>query len=85
MSMQELKSMDCCGFSIQSMAGGQLGEARAAVFREWLPGAPCSYAARAEHVNSRRRSGTIRKGVYPALLLWGWRWRYCLRAGRLNN
>ena len=38
--MQELKSSGCCGFSIQSEAGGQLGVVRAAVSWEWLPGAP---------------------------------------------
>ena len=33
------------------------------------------------HENSCRRSGTIRKGVYSVLLLWGWHWSDCLRAG----
>ena len=41
LSLQELKSSCCCGFSIQPEASGQLGEARAAVSWEWLPGAPC--------------------------------------------
>ena len=37
--MQELKTSDWCGFSIQSEAGGQLGVVRAAVSQVWLPGA----------------------------------------------
>ena len=40
MSVQELKTSDWCGFSIQSEAGGQLGVVRAAVSQVWLPGAP---------------------------------------------
>ena len=36
------------------------------------------------HVNWCCRSGTIRKGVYSALLLWGWRWSDCLDAGHQN-
>ena len=41
--------------------------ARAAVSWEWLPGAPCSLAARAEHENSCcDRLGTAHQGVYLA-------------------
>ena len=38
--LEELKTSDWCGFSIQSEAGGQLGVVRAAVSQVWLPGAP---------------------------------------------
>ena len=66
----ELKSSGSVMYSVQSTlpeAGGQVGEEPAAVSWEWLPGAPCSLAARAEHENSCcDRLGTILRGVYLA-------------------
>ena len=48
-------------------AGGQVGVEPAAVSQEWLSGAPCSLAARAEHENSCcDRLGTTLLGVFQA-------------------
>ena len=68
--MQELQSSGGVLYSVQTTlpeAGGQVGVEPAAVSREWLPGAPCSLAARAEHENSCcDRLGTTLLGVFLA-------------------
>ena len=70
MSMQELKSSGCCGLSIQPEAGGQLGEARAAVSWEWLPEAPCSIACEGRACEfTCPRSGTVLLDEFSALPL----------------
>ncbi len=70
MRAQELKSSGGVIYSVQTTlteAGGQVGVEPAAMSREWLPGAPCSLAARAEHENSCcDRLGTAHLGVYLA-------------------
>ena len=68
--MQELQSSGGVLCSVQTTlpeAAGQVGVEPAAVSREWLPGAPCSLAARAEHENSCcDRLGATLLGVFLA-------------------